>query len=91
MGATRFQMRRLARVRTELAHHVLAYNIKRMVDQQIGDLLVLVAQLPSVTKAIPAFRAAVIDSGRPGVPLMRMSPSHQTGRTTLQAAELRSN
>ena len=31
MGATHFQMRRLKNVRTEMALHVLAYNIKRMV------------------------------------------------------------
>jgi hypothetical protein len=31
MGATHFQMRRLPNVRTEMALHVLAYNIKRMV------------------------------------------------------------
>ena len=30
MGATHFQMRRLKRVRTEMALQVLAYNIKRM-------------------------------------------------------------
>ena len=32
MGATHFQMRRLKNVRTEMALHVLAYNIKRMVS-----------------------------------------------------------
>ena len=31
MGATHFQMRRLRNVRTEMALHVLAYNIKRMI------------------------------------------------------------
>jgi len=32
MGATHFQMRRLKNVRTEMALHVLAYNIKRMIN-----------------------------------------------------------
>lgn len=32
MGATHFQMRRLKNVRTEMALHVLAYNIKRMLS-----------------------------------------------------------
>ena len=31
MGATHFQMRRLKNVRTEMALHVLAYNIERMI------------------------------------------------------------
>ncbi len=31
MGATHFRMRRLQHVRTEMAFHVLAYNIKRMI------------------------------------------------------------
>lgn len=31
MAATHFQMRRLPNVRTEMALHVLAYNIKRMI------------------------------------------------------------
>jgi len=32
MGATHFRMRRLQNVRTEMAFHVLAYNIKRMIS-----------------------------------------------------------
>jgi transposase len=32
MGATHFRMRRLGNVRTEMAFHVLAYNIKRMIS-----------------------------------------------------------
>jgi hypothetical protein len=32
MGATHFQMRRLKNVRTEMALHILAYNIKRMIS-----------------------------------------------------------
>ncbi len=32
MGATHFRMRRLKNVRTEMALHVLAYNIKRMIS-----------------------------------------------------------
>jgi hypothetical protein len=32
MGATRFQMRGLKNVRTEMALHILAYNIKRMIS-----------------------------------------------------------
>jgi hypothetical protein len=40
MGATHFQMRRLRNVRTEMALHVLAYNIKRMIKLLgIGPLL----------------------------------------------------
>jgi hypothetical protein len=31
MGATHFQMRRLANVRTKMALHVLAYKVKRMI------------------------------------------------------------
>jgi hypothetical protein len=31
MGATHFRMRRLKNVRTEMAFHVLAYNIKRVI------------------------------------------------------------
>ncbi|EEE35903.1 ISCps6, transposase [Rhodobacteraceae bacterium KLH11] len=31
MGATHFRMRRLKNVRSEMAFHVLAYNIKRMI------------------------------------------------------------
>ena len=31
MGATHFRMRKLKNVRTEMAFHVLAYNIKRMI------------------------------------------------------------
>lgn len=32
MGATHFQMRRMKNVRTEMALHVLAYNIKRLIN-----------------------------------------------------------
>lgn len=32
MGATHFQMRKLRNVRTEMALHVLAYNIKRVLN-----------------------------------------------------------
>ncbi|MCK5887184.1 MAG: transposase, partial [Alcanivorax sp.] len=32
MGATHFQMRRLRNVRTEMALHVLAYNLKRVMN-----------------------------------------------------------
>lgn len=32
MGATHFRMRRLGNVRTEMAFHVLAYNMKRMIS-----------------------------------------------------------
>ena len=40
MGATHFQMRRLRNVRTEMALHVLAYNIKRMIGLVgVGPLL----------------------------------------------------
>ena len=40
MGYTHFQMKTLKRVRTEMALHVLAYNIKRiMAIMGIGPLL----------------------------------------------------
>jgi hypothetical protein len=42
MGSTHFQMRRLRNVRTEMALHVLAYNIKRMVNM-IGATALLKA------------------------------------------------
>jgi len=32
MGATHFQMRELRNVRSEMAFHVLAYNIKRVIN-----------------------------------------------------------
>ena len=32
MGATHFRMRTLKNVRTEMAFHVLAYNLKRMIN-----------------------------------------------------------
>lgn len=37
MGATHFQMRRLPNVRTEMALHVLAYNMKRMIAMLGSD------------------------------------------------------
>lgn len=45
MGATHFQMRRLKNVRTELALHVLAYNIKRMIS--LVGVRRLLAAIPS--------------------------------------------
>ena len=40
MGATHFQMRRLRNVSTEMALHVLAYNIKRVINMiGAGSLL----------------------------------------------------
>lgn len=45
MGAAHFQMRRLKNVRTEMALHVLAYNIKRMISL-VGVRRLLVA-IPS--------------------------------------------
>ncbi len=33
MGATHFQMKTLKRVRTEMALHVLAYNLKRVMNR----------------------------------------------------------
>ncbi|MBZ0162848.1 MAG: IS1182 family transposase [Notoacmeibacter sp.] len=45
MGATHFQMRRIRHVATEMALHVLAYNIKRVINM-IG--------VPSLLKAIGA-------------------------------------
>ena len=32
MGSTHFQMKTLPRVRTEMALHVLAYNLKRVIN-----------------------------------------------------------
>ena len=45
MGATHFQMRRLKNVRTEMALHVLAYNIKRMIS--LVGIRSLLAAIPS--------------------------------------------
>ncbi len=45
MGATHFQMRRLKNVRTELALHVLAYNIKRVISM-IGVRHLMAAMMP---------------------------------------------
>ncbi len=45
MGATHFQTRRLGNVRTEMALHVLAYNIKRIISL-VGVRRLLVA-IPS--------------------------------------------
>ncbi len=40
MGATHFRMRRLKNVRTEMALHVLAYNIKRVINMiGVGSFL----------------------------------------------------
>jgi transposase len=46
MGATHFQMRRLKNVRTELALHVLAYNIKRVISM-IGVRGLITAAFPA--------------------------------------------
>jgi hypothetical protein len=46
MGATHFQMRRLKNVRTELALHVLAYNIKRVISM-IGVRGLIAAAFPA--------------------------------------------
>jgi transposase len=44
MGATHFQMRRLRNVGTEMALHVLAYNIKRVINMiGVGSLLRAIA------------------------------------------------
>ena len=45
MGATHFQMRRLKNVRTEMALHVLAYNVKRMIS--LVGARSLLAAIPS--------------------------------------------
>ncbi|MGB4949970.1 MAG: IS1182 family transposase [Rhizobiaceae bacterium] len=45
MGSTHFQMRRLKNVRTEMALHVLAYNIKRMIS--LVGVQRLLATIPS--------------------------------------------
>ena len=45
MGAAHFQMRRLKNVRTEMALHVLAYNIKRMIS--LVGVRSLLAAIPS--------------------------------------------
>ena len=44
MGATHFRMRRLTHVRTEMAFHVLAYNIKRLINMiGVGSILRAIA------------------------------------------------
>jgi len=44
MGATHFRMRRLVHVRTEMALHVLAYNIKRVINMiGVGPILKAIA------------------------------------------------
>ena len=44
MGATHFQMRRLRNVRTEMALHALAYNIKRVINMiGVGPLVRAIA------------------------------------------------
>jgi len=44
MGATHFQMRKLRNVRSEMAFHVLAYNIKRVINMiGAGALLKAIA------------------------------------------------
>ena len=45
MGATHFRMRRLGNVRTEMAFHVLAYNIKRMIN--LIGVRALLAAIPA--------------------------------------------
>jgi hypothetical protein len=45
MGATHFKMRRLTHVRTEMAFHVLAYNIKRMIA--LFGVRRLLAEIPA--------------------------------------------
>ena len=45
MGATHFQMRRLENVRTEMALHVLAYSIKRMIS--LVDVRRLLTAIPN--------------------------------------------
>ena len=45
MGATHFRMRRLGNVRTEMAFHVLAYNIKRMIS--LIGVRALLAAIPA--------------------------------------------
>ncbi len=45
MGATHFRMRRLRNVRTEMAFHVLAYNIKRMIS--LIGVRALLAAIPA--------------------------------------------
>ena len=47
MGATHFQMRRLKNVAAGMALHVLAYNIKRMINiMGIGPLMRAIAAYP---------------------------------------------
>ncbi len=45
MGATHFRMRRLRHVRTEMAFHVLAYNIERMIS--LSGVRRLLASIPA--------------------------------------------
>ena len=82
MGATHFLTKTLPRVRTEMSLHVLAYNLKRVM--QIFGVKPLIAAMRGVTRAyasssvraisrlVPAFSHG-LDRGRP--PLIRRSPS----------------
>ena len=54
MGATHFKMKRLKHVATEMALHVLAYNIKRVIE---------IIGVPKLIKAIAAFLLWIFGSG----------------------------
>ena len=55
MGSTHFLMKRLRNVRTEISLHVLAYNLKRVM--QILGTKPLVARHPSLRSGVPAASA----------------------------------
>ncbi len=66
MGSTHFQMKRLPNVRTEMALHVLAYNIKRVMKIiGIPALLQAIAILLTQLSALLALITALSDLGRP--------------------------
>ncbi len=54
MGATHFKMKTLKHVATEMALHVLAYNIKRVIE---------ILGVPDLIKAIAAFLSWILGSG----------------------------
>jgi transposase len=56
MGATHFLMKRLPKVATEMALHVLAYNLTRVMNILGVKPLLLAIQASRVGVATPAFR-----------------------------------
>jgi hypothetical protein len=67
MGATHFKMKTLRNVATEMALHVLAYNVKRVIAilgvptliEAIGAFLTFLAALMGVTVASSALETSI--------------------------------